>query len=167
MFENFDERSRHVVILAQQQAHELGHNYLGTEHLLYGLAAAAGTVATVLVEHDCARHDVTGEIISLIGRGRPPARQPDALLATLGIDLDEVRQRVEVTFGPDAVTRAASTGRPSRRWWPGQRWWPGCRDGRPRSGTVLGARWLGFAPRVKKVFEIAVRRCQTTPRPNR
>jgi ATP-dependent Clp protease ATP-binding subunit ClpA len=150
MFEDYDEQSRRVVDLAQQQARELDHNYLGTEHLLYGLAHSGGIVATLLAERGCGPDDITGEIVTLIGRGRPP----DALLATLGIDLDHVRQRVEATFGTDAVTRAMRT-RPQRRWWPGQRWWPGCDGGRP--STLLGARWLGLAPRVKKVLDIAVR----------
>jgi hypothetical protein len=119
----------------------------------------------LLAHHNCGPDDVTGDIISLIGRGCPPARQPDALLATLGIDLDRVRQRVEVTFGPHALTRAVRTARPRRRWWLGRRWWPSCQDGRARPGTVLGARWLGLAPRVKKVLDIAVRRSrhQVTP----
>ncbi|CAN5808662.1 hypothetical protein BH20ACT4_BH20ACT4_00340 [soil metagenome] len=157
MFEQLDERSRHVVEIAQQQARELGHNYLGTEHLLYGVATCAGTAATLLAERHCGPGDITGEIVSLIGRGRPPARQPDALLATLGIDLGEVRQRVEATFGTDAIARVAMRTRPPRRRWPGQRWWSGCDDRRPNSTTLLGAQWLGLAPRVKKVLDIAIR----------
>jgi ATP-dependent Clp protease ATP-binding subunit ClpA len=166
MFEHFDARSRDVMVLAQQQARELGHNYLGTEHLLFGLADAGGTVATVLAQRGCGPDDITAEITDLIGAGRPSARRPEVLLATLGIDLDEVRRRVEVTFGPDAITRATRTTHPRRRWWPGQRWWPGCQEGRPRLDTVLGARWLRLAPRVKEVLDIAVRRSkphQVTP----
>ena len=37
MFERFTERARHVVVLAQDEARGLQHNYIGTEHLLLGL----------------------------------------------------------------------------------------------------------------------------------
>jgi ATP-dependent Clp protease ATP-binding subunit ClpA len=157
MFEHLDAHSRHVIELAQQQARQLGHNYIGTEHLLYALAHT-GRVATLLAQRNCGPDDVTVEIVELIGSGRPAARQPKALLATLGIDLEEVRQRVEVAFGPDAITRVAHTGRPRRRRWRGQRWWPGCQDGQPWR-TMLGApRSLALAPRAKKVLDLAVRR---------
>lgn len=163
MFDHLDEQSRQVVDLAEQQARELDHNYLGTEHLLYGLAYSGGVVATLLAERRCGPDDITRDIVTLIGRGRPP----DALLATLGIDLDHVRQRVEATFGTDAVSHVAMRTRLRRRWWPGQRWWPGCDEDRRRPSTLLGTRWLGLAPRVKKVLEIATRRStpeQISPR---
>jgi ATP-dependent Clp protease ATP-binding subunit ClpC len=38
MFESFTDRARHVVVLAQDEARGLNHEYLGTEHLLLGLA---------------------------------------------------------------------------------------------------------------------------------
>jgi len=75
-------------------------------------------------------------------------------LATLGIDLGEVRRRVESTFGSDAVAKAALRVRPRRRW-PGHRWWPGCDHGRPCDSALIGGRWFGVAPRVKKVVEMA------------
>ena len=37
MFERFTERARQVVVLAQEEARHLGHNYVGTEHILLGL----------------------------------------------------------------------------------------------------------------------------------
>jgi Clp amino terminal domain, pathogenicity island component len=164
MFEHLDERSRGVVDFAQQHARELGHNYLGTEHLLYGLSCSGGTVADLLAERGCRPPDVTREIVALIGRGLPD-HQPDALLATLGIDLDQVRERVAATFGSDAMTRVITRTPPRRRWWPGQRWWPGCHDGRPNPSTLLGTRCLGLAPRVKKVLDLAVQRNVPQPVP--
>jgi ATP-dependent Clp protease ATP-binding subunit ClpA len=162
VFERLDERSRHVIDLAQQQARALGHNYLGTEHLLYGLTLGGGNIAALLARRNCGPNDVTKEIVTIIGRGRLPARQPDTLLATLGIDLDQVRQRAEATFGTAAMTRVALRARPRRRWRPGQRWWPGCEHDRPPPSALLGTQWLGLAPRVKKVLDIAVR--HSTPR---
>ncbi len=162
MFERLDERSRRVLDLAQQHARDLGHNHLGTEHLLYGLACSEGIVADLLAERGCRPPDITREIITLIGGARPNHR-PDTLLAALGIDLEQVRERVEATFGSDAVTRVITRSPPRRRWWPARRWWPGCRDGRAHPSTLLGTRWLGLAPRVKKVLHIAAQR--SVPRP--
>jgi ATP-dependent Clp protease ATP-binding subunit ClpA len=163
MFERLDERSRRVLDLAQQHARDLGHHHLGTEHLLYGLACSEGIVADLLGERGCRPPDVTREIVTLIGLGDPPNHQPDALLAALGIDLAQVRERVEATFGSDAVTRVITRTTPRRRWWPARRWWPGCRDGQLHPSTLLGTRWLGLAPRVKKVLHIAVQ--LSAPRP--
>ena len=45
----FTERGRQVVILAQEEARELRHNYIGTEHILLGLLREEGSAARVLV----------------------------------------------------------------------------------------------------------------------
>lgn len=155
MFEHLDPDARRIFELAQHEASDLRHNYVGTEHLLVALAIHAGATARVLAGQGCGPDEIRGEIVSIIGRGRPPHRDPDALLATLGIDLGEVRRRVESTFGPDAVTTAALRAQPRRRRWPGSRWWPGCDQGRPCKSALLGERWFGVAPRVKRVVELA------------
>ncbi len=49
MFERFSDRARRVVILAQDEARDLGHDYIGTEHLLLGLLHdSSGTASQVL-----------------------------------------------------------------------------------------------------------------------
>ncbi len=155
MFEHVDPDVRRVFVLAQHGARALGHNYIGTEHLLVGLVLAGDTTAELLAAQGCGPDELRGEIVSIIGRGKPPRREPDVLLATLGIDLGEVRRRVESTFGSDAMAKAALRVRPRRRW-PGHRWWPGCDQGRRRDSALVGGRWFGVAPRVKKVVEMAV-----------
>ena len=51
MFERFSERARQVLILAQDEARELRHNYIGTEHLLLGLIREEqGLAARVLAQ---------------------------------------------------------------------------------------------------------------------
>ena len=45
MFERFTERARHVVVVAQEEARALHHNYIGTEHILLGLLHDHGTAA--------------------------------------------------------------------------------------------------------------------------
>src|SRR5258707_13143400 len=42
MFERFTNRARHVVVLAQEEARGLQHNYIGTEHILLGLLGEPG-----------------------------------------------------------------------------------------------------------------------------
>lgn len=50
MFERFTDRARRVVVLAQEEARGLNHNYIGTEHLLLGLIHEEGIAANVLGE---------------------------------------------------------------------------------------------------------------------
>ena len=53
MFERFTERARQVVVLAQDEARTLNHNYIGTEHLLLGLLREEeGLAARVLGSYD-------------------------------------------------------------------------------------------------------------------
>ena len=77
MFERFTDRARRVIVLAQQEARMLSHNYIGTEHLLLGLLAdGGGTAAQALeslgVTHDAAREQVR----EMVGEGRRPQTQP-------------------------------------------------------------------------------------------
>jgi ATP-dependent Clp protease ATP-binding subunit ClpC len=63
MFERFSDRARRVVVLAQEEARLLNHNYIGTEHLLLGLihegeGVAAQALASVQITLDDVRHDV-------------------------------------------------------------------------------------------------------------
>lgn len=49
MFERFTDRARRVIVLAQEEARELNHNYMGTEHILLGLIKEGeGVAAKVL-----------------------------------------------------------------------------------------------------------------------
>ncbi|HEY3239243.1 MAG TPA: Clp protease N-terminal domain-containing protein, partial [Acidimicrobiia bacterium] len=50
MFERFTDRARRVVVLAQDEARLLNHNYIGTEHLLLGLLREAEGVAAQTLE---------------------------------------------------------------------------------------------------------------------
>src|SRR5579883_303269 len=49
MWEPFSESSRRVVVHAQQASQELGHNYIGTEHMLIGIARGEGTAAAAVL----------------------------------------------------------------------------------------------------------------------
>jgi ATP-dependent Clp protease ATP-binding subunit ClpC len=70
MFERFTDRARRVIVLAQEEARSLQHNYIGTEHLLLGLiregeGVAAKALASKGVELEATRK----QVIEMIGKG--------------------------------------------------------------------------------------------------
>ena len=71
MFERFTNQSRRVVVLAQEEARMLDHNYIGTEHLLLGLLhEGRGSAARVLEAVDVTLQAVRDQVIEVIGRGQ-------------------------------------------------------------------------------------------------
>ena len=74
MFERFTDRARRVVVLAQEEARHLNHNYIGTEHILLGLIhESEGVAAQALETLDISLEAVRGEVTEIVGRG---AEQP-------------------------------------------------------------------------------------------
>src|ERR671910_772159 len=75
MFERFTERARQVVVLAQDEARALKHNYIGTEHILLGLLREnEGLAARVLLDFDADAEKIRNEIIRMLsGPGRRQA----------------------------------------------------------------------------------------------
>ena len=70
MFERFTDRARQVVVLAQDEARALGHNYIGTEHILLGLLREReGPAAEVLASLDITVEEVRGLVVQIAGRG--------------------------------------------------------------------------------------------------
>jgi len=70
MFERFTDRARRVVVLAQEQARLLNHNYIGTEHLLLGLIAEEeGVAAIALAELGIDLAAVRAQVEEIIGMG--------------------------------------------------------------------------------------------------
>ncbi|MDN6794222.1 MAG: ATP-dependent Clp protease ATP-binding subunit [Propionibacterium sp.] len=73
MFERFTDRARRVVVLAQDEARGLNHNYIGTEHLLLGLITEGeGVAAKALDMMEIKRDDVRAAVIDIIGEGEKP-----------------------------------------------------------------------------------------------
>jgi ATP-dependent Clp protease ATP-binding subunit ClpC len=71
MFERFTNQSRRVVVLAQEEARMLNHNYIGTEHLLLGLLhEGRGTAAQVLTALDVTLPAAREQVVAVIGRGQ-------------------------------------------------------------------------------------------------
>lgn len=128
MFERFGEEARAAIVAAQEEARALGHNYVGTEHLLLALVRdPAAPAGRALARLGVADESVRGAILRVVGPGR---RLDGGALAAIGIDLDEVRRRVEAAFGPGALDSAR----------------PGCRS-----------RELALTPRSKKALQLALR----------
>ena len=70
MFERFTKRARHVVVLAQDEARLLKHNYIGTEHLLLGLLREEeGVAARVLESLEITIEEVRAQVAHIIGQG--------------------------------------------------------------------------------------------------
>ncbi len=70
MFERFTERARQVIVLAQEEARSLRHNYIGTEHLLLGLLREAdGVAARVLGTLEVTLEEVRTEVTRIVGEG--------------------------------------------------------------------------------------------------
>jgi ATP-dependent Clp protease ATP-binding subunit ClpA len=138
MFERFTDRARNVAVDAQRAARRLGHGYVGTEHILLGLLQGDGIAARVLGGLGVTSGAVEREVLAEVGRG-PFGADDAAALGTIGIDLEEVRRRVEASFGPGALN-----------WRPGR----GCGRGRR---LPLARGHIPFSPRAKKVLELSLR----------
>jgi ATP-dependent Clp protease ATP-binding subunit ClpA len=103
MFNRFTKPARAVVELAQAEAAALEAERIGTEHLLLGLAVEQSAVLDPLgLSHATLRAELE----------RAPGGLDAEALASIGIDLDEVRRRVEESFGPGALGGRRSGHRP-------------------------------------------------------
>ena len=179
MLERFTGDARGVVTGAREGALRLGHDWIGCEHLLLALTATGGEVATILRDQGITPDRVRWETVRLAGAGRG-ASLFDVLdrdaLASIGIDLDAVRGKVEAAFGPGAFAAAPTRQRRRRHWVRrrvrrarGARWAAvpasggGARAAGPARAPVpgerscAGPRRVAFTPRAKKCLMHAVR----------
>lgn len=104
MFERFTAAAREAVVGAQAQAVRLHHSEIGAEHLLLAVLAQPETPgARVLAALGVDAAAITAQV---------PARDDldEAALRGLGIELAEVRRRVEATFGPGSLDAERRTG---------------------------------------------------------
>ena len=71
MFERFTNRARHVVVLSQEEARLLNHNYIGTEHILLGLLGEPESIAgQVLASFGLTLEDTREDVVQRIGMGK-------------------------------------------------------------------------------------------------
>jgi ATP-dependent Clp protease ATP-binding subunit ClpA len=144
MFERFTAAARSVVVMAKEEARQLDHVCVGTEHLLLAmLDESSGGTAVLLRDAGITRERVLAEINRFV-RPAPQALDDSdaAALQAIGIDLDAVRAKVEELFGPGAL-RPPGAARPA-----------------PRRGFLRRkevSRGGPFAARTKKVIELSLR----------
>lgn len=104
MFERFSQDARRAVVRAREEAAAAGHGEIGCEHLLLALLAEPGPAAAAMTAAGLELAALRSQLPPT-GRAKPDALDADAL-ASVGIDLDQVRRAAEATFGPGAIDRA-------------------------------------------------------------
>jgi ATP-dependent Clp protease ATP-binding subunit ClpA len=118
MFERFTDKAKKVVALAMNKATESGDDQIRPVHMLYGLVSTDGVAAHVLGALGVDRAAVEREL----GRSVPEgplggeAGEDAEALAAIGIDLDEIRRRVQDSFGPGALERVPPAPKGSLTW---------------------------------------------------
>lgn len=124
MFERFTPDARTVVVHASEHARRLGHRYIGAEHILLAAVSTSQPASEVMRAHGVTPELVEEEIVRRVGlcagAGLFGGLDRDAL-ATIGIDLDAVRARIEASFGPQALSNAAQAAHPDLHRHPGPR----------------------------------------------
>jgi ATP-dependent Clp protease ATP-binding subunit ClpA len=142
VFDRCDANTMTIIDAALEESRRLGHNYLGTEHLLVAFTQhrqlLPELVGSLLPDVEAVRSALL-EVL-----GRPPRREAD-LLKSVGVDLDAVRSAVRRTFGDEAIERL---GRPVH-----QPWQPWRRPSRRCTSLLAGT--MSVAPRVKQALERA------------
>jgi Clp amino terminal domain, pathogenicity island component len=121
MWDRLSAEAREVMSLALAESEQLGHGYVGDEHVLLGLLREQASQASSLLRgHGLDLASARAELQRLSAAGlMPRSRADDAgALRAVGIDVEAVRQRLVTAFGAEAV--GAAVWRASRRpWWRG------------------------------------------------
>jgi len=96
-FEKFSERARRVLTIAQEEARNLNHSYIGTEHILLGLVREEeGVAAKVLTNLGIGLGKVRSAVEFIIGRGEKPGTGETGLTPrakkVIELAIDEARQ---------------------------------------------------------------------------
>jgi len=119
MFERFTDKARTVVILAKAKAAERG-DQIRPVYMLYALASGDGVAARVLASLDVDAAAVERQLDREAPLGNPlegEATSGDAeALAAIGIDLDEIKRRIEESFGPGMLERMPVTHQGPPNW---------------------------------------------------
>ncbi|GAB3880516.1 hypothetical protein GCM10029964_035080 [Kibdelosporangium lantanae] len=105
MFELFTEPARQAVRASNDTAIALGHDFIGTEHMLLALADTPGGASDLLRAHGVDPAQAREVTIRLLTEAGVPANGGQAArdaLASIGIDVDEVQRHADANFGPGA-----------------------------------------------------------------
>src|SRR5437867_643519 len=110
MFERFTDRARRVVVLAQEEARMLNHNYIGTEHLLLGLIhEGEGVAAKALESMNISLEGVRQQVEEIIGTGQaaPTGHIPFTPRAKKVLELSRATQNNPVLIAEPGVGKTA------------------------------------------------------------
>jgi hypothetical protein len=118
MFERFTDKARATVIMARHTAAARG-DQIRPVYLLHALAAGQGVAARVLTGLGADADTIGGQLDRAAPLGRPLDGEPDSAdaeaLASIGIDLDEIKRKVEESFGPGVLGRGPASRGPASR----------------------------------------------------
>ena len=136
MFERFTASARGTVVRAQEEAADACDHHVGTEHVVVALAQDDGVAGAVLRDAGVTAESLRRWLRQVPADDESSGRLDADALQSIGIDLDDVRRRVEETFGAGALDDI-----PDRSG--GRRW------GRNRH--------IPFTARAKKSLELGLR----------
>jgi hypothetical protein len=157
-----DQAARHVLDVASREAVRQ-QTAIGTEDLLVALASADTTTARLIADAGANPMELR-RVIGVLRPGLSRPRDPDTLLATLGIDLGEIRSQAERLFGADAVARAAARARRGHSY-RRLRTWISCNA--PLAGRIFESPLAGQLPQPIPRVTRLVRRATRAARPRK
>lgn len=97
MFEKFTVYAKRAVMVSEEETMTLGLEHIGTEHMLLGLIGVPqGLAGQILSEHGV----TLARAREQLRHGTGDSSKATEALASIGIDIDEVRRRMDDTFGP-------------------------------------------------------------------
>ena len=97
------------LLVSAEEARRLNHSFIGTEHVLAVLLRQADSATVrVLAEFGVSVEQVRGALACWLEDRSPTGKIDPAALASLGIDFDAVRERLDRCFGPGALERTRS-----------------------------------------------------------
>jgi ATP-dependent Clp protease ATP-binding subunit ClpA len=141
MWQRLTPDGQDVIQLAYEEARQLGHPCLADEHVLLGLLRHGTSQAAALLRAEGLDLAAARAELIRVGPTLGPRVNPASALRTLGIDVEEVRRRMEASFGIDALQEAEHRVRRRPRW----------RGGHPRPSPlcvyILAKRSLEMAAR--------------------
>ena len=121
MWDRLTPAARRAMGRASEESEELGHGYIGDEHVILGLLGEQASQASSLLRtHGLDLPGVRTELQRMVAAGLTPRSHTDDIraLRAVGIDVETVRRQLVAAFGAEAVGEAV--WRASRRpWWRG------------------------------------------------
>jgi ATP-dependent Clp protease ATP-binding subunit ClpA len=116
MWDRLTPQGRQVIRFAFIEARELGHPCLADEHVLLGVLRQGSSRAAALFEAGGLDLVTARAELLRVGPTMGAAQDPATALRAIGVDVEAIRQRLEATFGADALETAEQRVRRRPRW---------------------------------------------------